>query len=214
MFNVTKRSLFLAAGGFIILALLGVAGFSLWPREQPMSQVKTPPPPPSQIQHQPISSPTSTPTLQPSPDQMATWKTYHNKKFGFEVKYPPALHLSDRSSDGFLELLIPGATMDVDKGATYPVSFNILIDSVSANQVDTILSDRLLKEKIGEEKIGNYTWSKYDSGGMVPWEIYSLYKDGTLIQFGIPKVKVIGYEGVFREMISTLKFIPESKAPY
>lgn len=95
--SVPKSSLLLLTT-FVILALLVVVGSSLWQREQTMPQVKTPPRSPSQIQHQTISSPTSTPTLRPSPDQGGTWKTYHNEKYGFEIKYPPGW--STLKSDG------------------------------------------------------------------------------------------------------------------
>ena len=64
---------------------------------------------------------------------------------------------------------------------------------------------RGVTSKKADEQIGKYIWTKILSGGMVESIDYFLYKNGILINFGMPAAgeKV---ELIMKQMISTFKF--------
>lgn len=67
----------------IILLILGVGGYFLWPQiNQQFSR--------SIIQNQAVPTPVS--------DQSRNWKTYSSSVYGFEIKYPPGWQLSTENN--------------------------------------------------------------------------------------------------------------------
>jgi len=75
-----KSKLPLISGGFLLLVIVGAAGFLLG---KSLGQPKTSPPSISQV------SPTPTPeTPTPTPDPTANWKTYINSLNRYSLKYP------------------------------------------------------------------------------------------------------------------------------
>lgn len=83
----------------IIVAAIAIGGyFVLTRRQNPITQQTTPPPAATQ-------NPTS---QQPSPapvNETSNWKTYQNSKYGFELKYPPELKLSEKPGSTWTNII-------------------------------------------------------------------------------------------------------------
>jgi len=80
-----KPKLPLISGGFLLLVIVGAAGFLLG---KSLSQSKTPSLPLiSQVSPSPTPTPEN-PISTPTPDPTANWKTYVNNKYNYSIKYP------------------------------------------------------------------------------------------------------------------------------
>ncbi|KKT57133.1 MAG: hypothetical protein UW81_C0009G0003 [Candidatus Giovannonibacteria bacterium GW2011_GWC2_44_9] len=127
---------------------------------------------------------------------------YENKKYGFELKYPPEVKIEKQNGD-FISFLT-NQTFDVDKGILAKAGIFISAETIDYNDVIKKLF-RGVTSKKADEQIGKYIWTKILSGGMVESIDYFLYKNGILINFGMPAAgeKV---ELIMKQMISTFKF--------
>ena len=138
----------------LVVILAGVAGyFALVKKSEPVAQQTTPPP-----------TTTQTPTpQQPSPtpiNETASWKTYKNDTYSFEVKYP-----SDWTSKGFWS----------ENGGFFYVAFG------TANSIDSkpLATLRVYPNQTTLDKFIKYfdyvggTWKNVTLGGVVAKEIVS-----------------------------------------
>jgi len=82
--SIWKSKLLLISGGFLLLVLVGFGGFFLG---KILSQPKTSPSSISQLSPT-AAPPTQIPTPTSTTDPTANWKTYTNREFKYQLRYP------------------------------------------------------------------------------------------------------------------------------
>jgi hypothetical protein len=92
-----RNSLLFLTVGAIVALLIVVSAVAVWQSEQAMHQIQPLQPSPSQARPEPTPATDAATNL--SPDTTATWKTYRNEKYGFELKYPPSLFLQYEATE-------------------------------------------------------------------------------------------------------------------
>jgi hypothetical protein len=92
-----RNSLLFLTVGAIVALLIVVSAVAVWQSEQAMHQIQPLQPSPSQARPEPTPATDAATNL--SPDTTATWKTYRNEKYRFELKYPPSLFLQYEATE-------------------------------------------------------------------------------------------------------------------
>jgi len=148
-----------------------------------------------------------------TPDQTADWKTYTNTQYGFEFKYPSSIYFSSEglSKDGGYIIIFVG---DKQIGELGPF-FQIQIEKTNLDNLDNYL------ESLGLN-ISNFNLTNLDDASAVSQQ--SIGKAGLKSAYTIIAIKnkqafILDFDSssgedrnlmevIFKEMISTFKFIP------
>jgi hypothetical protein len=151
----------------------------------------------------PTSSTISTPTLAPTADQTANWKTYTNSKYMYSIEYPANYHFSEvanTSGD-------PGANLTVWFGSASPLTAS---NAITVGSFDTYVPSYGLREPDGMEPVstadatvGGLSAKKYvDSSGQI---VYVVIANGHRFEISSENTPA-ATASVFTQMVATIKF--------
>lgn len=161
-------------------------------------------------------SPTLKPLLQTEPDQTADWKVYTDKKYGYEIKYPPKWALKQPSAFGDVSFYDPEFVLKTDWLRGGMVNILILKNSnrfaledfvnkitrtthvVAQGSIAVENAKAIEVEFTDDEEREIKTVYLTEEGDFKIYVITLLYPDG---------IKNQQYDQIFNAMISSLQFI-------
>lgn len=180
-----------------IVILVAVAGGIFF-----LGRVTAPKPQPQNVATSPQSSPTtqSTPT---STVNVGNWKTYTNKAYSFQLKYPPLFDLEEHSKTN---ISLVDKSKNLAAIGTSPIYPSILISvEIGVSPEDYIRGQSL---SVGEKQVTNKGefLTAYSEIGGAPI-LYLLKKDSNIIAIREDLGEFDKGDYHFNQILSTFKFL-------
>lgn len=217
-----KKTSLLFLAIFAIVALLILAGFLFLAKEQPMPQVQTLPPSPSEVLPEHAPAPIPSTGVQPSPNPAATWKTYRNERYGFEAKYPNTYGLENRDTAHSIPqsryILLDKGSGDMRTSITIEiispreekdVSFHLgMTDLTYVSYIkDPAQHEKVEFITIGDQVAPIFFFGKENPGELGDFRntIVVILEHGDIL-FVIKKVPASELDAEFKRILSTLRF--------
>ena len=160
---MTKRLPTGFASPIVLLAVGLIVGISLTFAYFQFKSKPAPQPQPTTSQ----SSPVSKVFPNASTDETASWKTYKNSQYGFEVKYPPQWSVNDRKteftiSDGNLKFEIIMSNAGRGTYFTESKKSSVDVNNVQGERTDFLTSNKQVF--VSPISFPNYKKDGWDSG--------------------------------------------------
>lgn len=191
-----NNNLFLGLLVILLALALALAGYLFYQNMQLKSQI---------MKLQTVSSPSPTPTLDPTAD----WKTYINEKYGFNFKYPDGYKIEERVP-GFVVLTLLNENIP-QGGISFDARLRDPYDNLSSAK-DNIKTSLAVSR---EDEIDG--WQVYQGMGK-EGEIKGIEFRQAIIPYktGVLEAETIAtssYLSIFDQILSTFKFIEASPSP-
>ncbi len=202
-------NLALTMTGAVLLVLLVIIFLQNQQLKQELNMIKSPP----KIQ---ITSLTS-PTLSPAIDPTSYWKTYRDKIFGFEFKYPS--EWTDKYEfDSFQQgNLFYAAEVGTGKQegersgmiVSIPIQTNLDAEKYTQLNYYTKDEDKVVEssDRISQKKVGNLNFTKLLRCSLGCAEIYTIVNKGYVYSLNF-----IAEEKTIDQILSTFKFTDGSQS--